>query len=604
MRSLALGTASLLFALNAAAQMTNPEPADCGAPLTAVATCDEQETGGSSPFQSLNPAEIDRIVRAAAAALNRNDLTIAVVDRAGRPLAVWRGSAADPINDNRALGTARTSAFFSHNQAPLSSRTVRFIGATHFPTGVDNTASAALYGIENTNRGCDFNAEFNPGKCIPRARNLSGNPCNAFDQRGCSQERISEGGSTVSRPLGIFTGKVFEDDPDPEAVNAGGVPLYRVRNVQRALDAGRLLPDDGKPVADMIGAVGVYGLREDEDPQIAEYAAVIGAFGPLNAVVASQSGAGAIVPVPFFPLPQPGNVFIDGIRLPFLGRDIKLTFSERGSTLNGLPNGAQLLEDQSAGTAANFTNGRYIIEPRPGGCAANRYLVGPKAGSRLSAADVDAIVKRADATAKRTRAAIRLPLSRYARMVISVADVDGTLLAVYRMPDATIFSIDVSVAKARNVIHFSTSSDLEGVPPGTAVTNRSIAFGSQPFFPSGISGKNFKPKPGPFYEDIFLRDLDNACSQGLQPANPNQNGVVFFAGATPLFRGDQMVGGLGVSGDGIEQDDYVTFMGAGDLVPARNKWADRVVIDKVRLPMFKFPRQPEGVKECDGGPCT
>ena len=76
-----------------------------------------------------------------------------------------------------------------------------------------------------------------------------------------------------------------------------------------------------------------------------------------------------------------------------------------------------------------------------------------------------------------TRAAIRLPLDRFARMVIAVADTDGRLLALYRMPDATVFSIDVAVAKSRNVTYFSQNG-LPGMSGGVAVTNRTIAFGS------------------------------------------------------------------------------------------------------------------------------
>ena len=41
-----------------------------------------------------------------------------------------------------------------------------------------------------------------------------------------------------------------------------------------------------------------------------------------------------------------------------------------------------------------------------------------------------------------------------------------------------------------------------------------------------------------------------------------KSGIVFFPGSAPLYRGGQMVGGLGVSGDGVEQDDFVTFGGA------------------------------------------
>jgi len=484
-------------------------------PLTT--TCTE----GGAAFAPLNAAEVNGIVSAAAAALDVNSATIAVVDRTGRPLALFRQPSANPANDDQALGVARTAAFFSHNMAPLSSRTVRFISGIHFPPGIENAPNAALYGIENTNRGCSFNVTFNAGKCIDPATSVSGGP-----------------------GPGIVTGKVQPDDADPNAVNAGGVPIYR----------------NGA----LVGGIGVVGIPGD--PQLAEFAAVTGSLA-------------GFLPVPVFPLPFPGNVFIDGIRLPFLGPDLEV-----GERLKG--------------TRAGTTAGTFVIAPQAGTCAPNEYLVGPNGGT-ISAADVDAIVKRAIAQAKRTRAAIRLPLNSYARMVIAVADVDGTILAIYRMPDATVFSIDVAVAKARNVIYFSTNTaDLPGVAAGTAVTNRTIGFGAQPLFPPGIHAP-----AGPFFS-LFLKDLANPCTQGSQAPNANQNGIVFFPGASPLYANNKLVGGLGVSGDGVEQDDYVTVFAAGPFLPPESMWADRIKIGGVRLPMFKYPRHPEGVTECDGGPCS
>jgi hypothetical protein len=73
--------------------------------------------------------------------------------------------------------------------------------------------------------------------------------------------------------------------------------------------------------------------------------------------------------------------------------------------------------------------------------------------------------------------------------------------------------------------------------------------------------------------------------------------VVFFAGSSPLYRNGALIGGLGVSGDGIEQDDYVTYFAAGPFLPPQNLWADQLIVDGARLPMFKFPRHPEGVDE-------
>lgn len=544
---------------------------ECGLPPATGRTCTDGAIGRAEqqPFDALSPSEVDAVVKAAAASLDK-PMTIAVVDRSGRPLAVFRKPGASAGDDDLAVGVARTAAFFSHNQAPLSSRSVRFLSGIHFPPGITNTASAALYGIENTNRGCDFNITFNDSKCIPAARSLNGKPCNPFDRSGCGP--------------GIVTGKKLPADSDPAAVNAGGIPLYRI--IPPGFDRIR---DGVLTNGHLIGAIGVAGIGGDAS--LAEFASATGAFGSL---------ATAIAPVPAYPLPEPGNVFIDGIRLPFLGPDLELTFNS-----DGLPNGIARLGGTHAGTAA----GAYALDPQNGGCAPNAYLAGPIAGSQLSRDEVDGIVQRAIAQSKRTRAAIRLPLNSHARMVIAVADLDGTILAIYRMPDATVFSIDVSVAKARNVIYFSSnestvSNDLPGVPRGTAVTNRTIGFGSQPFFPSGIDSDVFDRGAGPFYQSLFLRDLANPCSQGTQPPNANQNGIVFFAGATPLFRGNQLIGGLGVSGDGIEQDDYVTFAAAGAFLPPAKIWADQVKIDGVRLPMFKFPRHPEGVTECGGEPCS
>jgi uncharacterized protein GlcG (DUF336 family) len=481
------------------------------APL--YAQCTEGAIGNASPqsFAPLSSSEVDAIVHAAASSLNVNNLTIAVVDRAGRPLAVFAQSSAPASNAERAVGVARTAAFFSHNMAPLSSRTVRFISDIHFPPGVTNAPNAALYGIENTNRGCDFGVTFNAGKDIPPAKSLSG----GFGP-------------------GIVTGKVQPDDADSTSVEAGGIPIYR---------AGKL-----------VGGIGVVG---DSDPDLNEFAALTGA-------------SAGFAPVPAFPLPDPGNVFIDGIRLPFV---------------HSL--------DRPDGTSPGPGLGTYIVSPVNGGCAPNEYLVGPNGGT-LTAANFDGIVQRAIAAAKKTRAAIRLPLNSYTRMVIAVADLDGSILAIYRMPDATVFSIDVAVAKARNVIYF-TQHPLPGMPSGVAVTNRTIGFGAQPLFPPGIDSNVFDVAPGPFY-GVFLSDLANPCS--------TNGGIVFFPGSTPLYNGATLVGGLGVSGDGVEQDDYVTYLAAAQFLPNQKIWADRVKIGGVRMPMFKFPRHPEGVTECGGKPCN
>jgi uncharacterized protein GlcG (DUF336 family) len=469
---------------------------------------------------SLSSTDVQQVVQAAASSVV-DPLVIAVVDRAGNILGIYDkmnapatgtanfGNSAANAHEV-AVALARTAAFFSNNQAPLSSRTVRFISGIHFPPGVDNAPSAALYGIENTNRGCVLG----PGIAVPPARSIDGSMTG----------------------LGVLTGKADTMDSDAQAVNPGGVPLFKA--------------------GEAVGGIGVVAARMD----VAEYAAFTGA---LNAG--------------FLPLlknvPNPGAVLIDGIALPFV---LQMT----------LP----------AGDSAGSANGSYFMGPNssPGPVPEGDLVVvhdGPIGG--LTTSEVSSIVSNAVATANQTRAVIRLPLGQRTRMVIAVVDLDGTILALRRMPDATVFSIDVAVGKARNMVYFNSPtvnpSDLPGVPAGTALTNRTLGFGGQPLFPSGINASS----PGPFFTPLYINDVNNPCTQGSQPPSGNQqSGIVFFPGSEGLYRNGKLVGGLGVSGDGVEQDDYVTSGGAQGWEPPAAIRADQITINGVRLPYMKFPRDP------------
>jgi uncharacterized protein GlcG (DUF336 family) len=416
-----------------------------------------------------------------------------------------------PVNSKElAVALARTAALFSNNQAPLSSRTVRFISGVHFPPGVANAANGDLYGIENTNRGCPLNTTFLPGKNVDPSRSIDG----------------------LNLGLGITTGKADTIDNDPASVNPGGVPLFK----------------NGYAV----GGVGVVSTTSDA----AEFAAYSGAH---------QSG---LLPDPS-QLPPPGVVIIGGIALPFVNQTIP-----------------------PSGIGPGTTAGTYVIGPLNGSLPPDGDLVGPNAGtSGLTQTDITTIINQAVTTAGLTRAVIRLPPSSRTRMTIAVTDLDGTLLGLHRMPDATVFSIDVAVAKARNVVYFSDPAgtpDLPGVPAGTAVSNRTIGFGAQPFFPVGIDGSG----PGPFF-NLYTFDLAHPCTQGSQAADANQTGIVFFPGSVPLYKNGALVGGLGVSGDGVDQDDYVTNAGAKGFEAPDNIRADQVIINGVRLPYLKFPRNPQ-----------
>jgi len=474
----------------------------------------------------LSAADVDNLVKSAAASVNADTMAIAVVDRGGVVLAVYDKAGVTPgqtdianfgvaagVNDV-AVALARTGAYFSNDQAPLSSRTVRFISGIHFPPGVDNAPTADLYGIENTNRGCTLATNFLPGQTIHPSTALSGLPGSG---------------------LGILTGKSKLDDSDPNAVNPGGVPVFHNGIV--------------------VGGIGVAGVPHD----VAEYAAF----------TASESHGFGLPN----PLPAPGAVFIGGLALPFVNQTT-----------------------MPAGSSAGTADGAYLTGFSPidsAGQPAEGDLIQTTAGSKLSQAEVQTIMDNAQATANMTRAAIRLPLNSAARMVIAVADLDGTFIGLRRMPDATVFSIDVAASKARNMIYFNsanrTTADLPGVPMATAVTNRTISFGSQPLFPPGITGSS----PGPFY-NLFLQDVANPCTQGNDTAgfNNKESGVVFFPGSVGLYKNGVLAGGLGISGDGVDQDDFVTNGGSQGFEAPVAIRADQIFIHGVRLPYFKFPRNP------------
>ena len=79
------------------------------------------------------------------------------------------------------------------------------------------------------------------------------------------------------------------------------------------------------------------------------------------------------------------------------------------------------------------------------------------------------------------------------------------------------------------------------------------------------------------------------------------NGLQIFPGSVPIYRGATLVGALGVSGDGVDQDDMIAFLGlhnAGQALggglgnaPADRR-ADTVIAQGVRLRYVQCPQAP------------
>jgi uncharacterized protein GlcG (DUF336 family) len=553
--------------------------------------------------QVLTADDVQAILTVAATALGNDTLSAAVVDRTGNILGVYTRPGADERSPDIAVSVARTGAMFANDQAPLSSRTVRFISGIHFPPGVQNTGTAALYGVENINRGCKVDtlgdAVFN--QPFPRPKSIAGVfgngagttplPCEPSDTRGCARggPMLDDEGHVLPS-VGITTGKadVFDtgqDQLNAVPVNPGGIPIYR----------------GGK----VVGGVGVAGVNTT----FAEYAATLAAAGAGRGLDFAE------------PLGAPGAVFIDGLRLPFFGTCTNITCIRKA------------LKTRPAGSSpGTLSSGTFLVQPHDGLQAPENYVLGPR-GSTLAGGltldEVRRIIEESVAVAFRTRAMIRLPINQPARMTISISDESGAILALYRMPDGTVFSSDVAMTKARNAYYFSTREGYEVLrdiarngthdrytwepePPagkGWAVTARTISFAGQPLFPPGIDleeqleKNDAERQHGPWF-DLYAYDSKNVCTEGPGTSRGgnrtylNQSGIVWFPGSVPLYRGDKVIGGLGVSGDGVEQDDYVSQLGSEGFHPPDSLRVDHSFMTdsqgrQVRLPYIKLPRNPE-----------
>jgi len=222
----------------------------------------------------------------------------------------------------------------------------------------------------------------------------------------------------------------------------------------------------------------------------------------------------------------------------------------------------------------------------------------------------------------------RLPLGSRAKFVFAVTDRQGNVVGLFRQSDATVFSIDVAVAKARNVMYYADPNQLQpidqvaGLPAGTAFPNRTFRYLGLPRFPEGIDGNPAGPfsqlyddisgtdpytgrlvgpaEPASAYQSVVGYDSFNPGTNFRQQGNVlNQNGIVFFPGSAPLYKvvGSTAVlsGGFGVSGDGVDQDDITTVAGqVGYDVLGAVLRADQVFFQGVRLPYQKGNRNPEG----------
>ena len=138
-----------------------------------------------------------------------------------------------------------------------------------------------------------------------------------------------------------------------------------------------------------------------------------------------------------------------------------------------------------------------------------------------------------------------------------------------------------------------------------AFSARAGGFLHRPFFPDGIDNT----APGPFSTginewsvfnvglqlDLIKNNLVASLGGASVPCTsiPNlPNGLQIFAGSVPLYKNGALVGAIGISGDGIDQDDLIAAAGSNGFTPPASIRADQFFVRGVRLPFVKFPRDP------------
>jgi uncharacterized protein GlcG (DUF336 family) len=108
------------------------------------------------------------------------------------------------------------------------------------------------------------------------------------------------------------------------------------------------------------------------------------------------------------------------------------------------------------------------------------------------------------------------------KMNIAVVDNGGNLVSFLRMDDAWLGSIDIAIKKAKTAVMFNMDTDIIGTL-------------SQP-------GKSL---------------------YGIEHSN---DGLITFAGGVPIYdENDVLIGGIGVSGDSVENDKMIALVGKESL---------------------------------------
>ncbi|MCK7593149.1 heme-binding protein [Pseudomarimonas salicorniae] len=115
--------------------------------------------------------------------------------------------------------------------------------------------------------------------------------------------------------------------------------------------------------------------------------------------------------------------------------------------------------------------------------------------------------------------------------------------------------------------------------------------------PIFLEGQLLVGAPRPGFPTPLADPPPGSCT-GLQRL---ANGIQIFPGSVPIYRGNQLIGAIGVSGDGIDQDDMISFLGVHNAGLRLNTGlgnapreirADQLVVRGARLRYVQCPQSP------------
>lgn len=581
-------------------------------------------TGSCATAQSfLAVSDIQTVIAQAAAEAQAQSkpAVIAVVDRVGNVLAVYKMAGAPDLvtvtsqrgvvgglenlqipSELAAIAKAITGAYLSSEGNAFSSRTASQIVQQHFNPGDLGTPSGPLFGVQFSQLPCsDLATRFGSGTGPGPHRSPLGL---SADPGGFP---LYKAGTPVGG-VGVAADGIYGLDPNVEDLD---------RNIDEfiamAATYGFGAPSDRR--ADTITAGGIT-LRFTD----VEYSGL--ASSPASAPPYS-SLTGSLIKVPAYADAAiiPGTAFgqvTSGYRPDtefYSGLDAFVL--DDGTGNNRYPpiagtDGANALTatevqtlEQQALTIAN--RARAQIRNPLGSQARVTVSVVDTNGVVLAVARTrDAPVFGTDVSLQKARTAM-FNSGAYAANDLQTATAPTALMT----PAAADYLADTVDLNAGTVAFTTVATSQLGdyvtrvrsfLGLSNALGDGAVAFTdraggnmSRPFYPDGVDGT----PPGPFsyplaqwspfnvgeqldlvYNRVTLHVAFYLQSAGLTvslngttlptlsdvPQNCTgiprlANGIQIFPGSVPIYRGNTLVGGIGVSGDGVDQDDMVSFLG-------------------------------------------